>query len=71
MEGASLWGRAHNNLHAAVRCVVLAGAFFAIHVAKGVSVGLDELIVGNKLGEVGLPELLRALQVQTLSTCCW
>jgi len=66
VEGASLWGRAHNNLHAAIGCVVLSSAFFTVHVAKGVRVGLDELIVGNELGEVGLPELLRALQVETL-----
>ena len=66
MEGASLRRGAHNNLHAAVGRVVLSCAFFAVHVAKRVGVGFDELVVGDKLGEVGLPKLLCALQVQSL-----
>ena len=66
MESARLRRGAHNNLHAAVGRVVLSRAFFAVHVAKRVGVGFDELVVGDKLGEVGLPELLCAFQVQTL-----
>lgn len=66
MEGTRLGRGAHNNLHATIRRVVLPRAFFAIHMAEGVSIGLDELVVGNELGEMGFPELLGPLQIQTL-----
>lgn len=62
-----LWRRAHDDLHAGVGRVVLASALLAVHVAEAVCVSLDELVVRHQLGEVRLPELLRALQVQPLS----
>lgn len=66
MERPRLGWRAHDDLHAAIGRVVLSGAFFAVHVAERIGIGLHELVVGDELGEMGFPELLRALQVQTL-----
>ena len=66
MVRAGLWGSAHDDFHAGVGRVVLARALLAVHVAEGVRVGLDELVVADELREVALPEGLRALQVQAL-----
>lgn len=62
--GPCLRGSAHDDLHAGVGRIVLAGPLLAVHVPEAVTVVLDELVVVHDFAEVRLPELLSALQIQ-------
>ena len=62
--GSRLRGSTHDDLHAGVGRVVLAGPFLAVHVSEAVTVILDELVVVHDFAEVRFPELLSTLQVQ-------